>query len=489
MTPIGGRGRVNIRGQDVRFVTICGIPRPPDVAAVTMGDVVNEQSWDGMWWLPETPDERVAGTLTLQEDGRLRLALIGALDSGLSAGEAPVTKDGTTTVSFTERSMERAGVYSRVLGLVGQKAYTLEDCFQARRSGALFGGLQSQRLVVGQVFEGVHFEPGEALEFSKAYAWMDYLAYWVMESGLEESIEFTKDDDGLDQHSATTLRVKPLPIKTCAAPTGAAVSLGQSYGVAGDNVLERKLTQDFYVSVSYGERQPLSRLLEQLSDIQDLVAIGTGRTPGYSKLSLRHPDVVHNLREKQYDVPIEMLATWQVEHDATISSLMHHDMFFSLPDLGGIAAVERWLAVTAVHRSPLGRVMATRYSKTMLVSDRVFNCAAALEAYDREKYGDDVTFAARVQRTIDTAGEPFSKLVADVSAWKTALKDARNDVAHHKARMGTVSSEHFYLAESTFWLFVSALLRDADAEESAFEQIAAHQRYRWLQRRLAEILP
>lgn len=450
---------------------------------------MDDQTWDGLWWLPDTPESKVAGTLTI-EDGRMRLALIGALDSHLTAGEA-VTKDGTTTVSFTERSMERmekAGVYPRVLGQAGNDAYTLEDCFQTRRRSQMFGGLQLQQLVVGQVFKGVHFEAGEALEFSKVYAWMNGLAHWVMESGLEESVEFTKSDDGLEQHTATNLKIKPLPLKTCAGPSGATVSLGQTYGVSGDSVVERRLTQDFYFSVAFGTKQPLATVLEQLSDLQDLVTAGTDRTAAYSKVSVRHPDVVHKVGDKTYDVPIEMFATWQVERGEERRTLTHHEMFFTLPDIGGFDGIERWLTITAKHRSALGRVMSTRYSSAMMVSDRVLNCAAALEAYDRDTHLDDVSFATRIQRSVDHAEEVFEKLVGHGPTWVNALKDARNDVAHHKASMGTVSSEHYFLAESAYWLFVLCVLRDAAAPVTAFDHIAEHKKYRWLQRRLDEVL-
>ena len=446
---------------------------------------MDEKSWDGQWWLPQTPAEKVPGTLTVDEDGRLRLALIGALDSHLSAGEA-VTEGGTTTVSFTERSMERAGVYPRILGHAGNDAFTLEDCFQTRRSSSFFGGMQFQHILVAQVLKGVWFEPGEALEFSKIYAWMDGLAYWVLESGLEESVEFTKAEDGLEHHSATTLRIASLPLKTCGGQDGATISLGQTYGVAGDSIVERRLTQDFYFSVSFDRKQPLTTLLDHLSDLQDLVSIGTGNAAAFSAISLRHPDIVRNGEGKSYDMPIDMLANWQLKSVGS-RKLMHHEMFFSLPDLGGIDGVEQWLAISAKHRSSLGRVMATKYSPEMIVSDRVLNCAAALEAYDRNEHGDKVTFATRIERSTNKAGEIFERLVGDVEAWIAALKKARNDVAHHKTTIGA-STEHYFLADSAYWLFVLCILSDASAPPALFDHMAQHQRYRWLQRRLDEVL-
>ena len=59
----------------------------------------------GQWWLPEKPDHKVAGTLTVSESGRSELRLIGSLRSMEERGETSTT-DGVTTTIFTEKAMQ-----------------------------------------------------------------------------------------------------------------------------------------------------------------------------------------------------------------------------------------------------------------------------------------------------------------------------------------------------------------------------------------------
>jgi hypothetical protein len=442
---------------------------------------------DGEWWLPESPGEKVPGRLSVSAEGRAELSLIGALRSFMAGGESTTTESGTQ-VEFSEESIARSGVYARIVGVAGGKSFTLEDCFQTRREGQIFGGLQTERIFVNQVFRGVQFESGEALEFHKIYVWMDWLAYWVRRSGLEESIEFTTSEDGLRQRSATTIVIKPIEPESCQGEAGSTVTLGQSYGVAGDRVRERKLTQDFYFSIAMPGLTDLQTLLTRAGDLQDLVSIGTGRSAAFTSIDLRHPDILWRSPSGQddHETSIDMFASWQVSNDQPPKLLHQPDMFFSLKDLGGMAGVERWLAMVPRVRSALSRVMATRYSKGMYMSDRLLNCAAALEAYDREKHNDDITYATRLQRSADLAGEPFAELVGDVAAWVQGLKRARNDVAHHNARMVSVSTEFYYLSDSAYWLFIFCLLRDAQAPDAVFTQMVQHQQYRFLKRNLQE---
>ena len=64
-------------------------------------------------------------------------------------------------------------------------------------------------------------------------------------------------------------------------------------------------------------------------------------------------------------------------------------------------------------------------------TDHLLNCAAALEAYDRDKHVDDINLVSRLERCAEWAGEPFAALVVDTDAWSKRLKKNRVDVAHH----------------------------------------------------------
>lgn len=163
---------------------------------------------------------------------------------------------------------------------------------------------------------------------------------------------------------------------------------------------------------------------------------------------------------------------------------------FTFEHLGGIDGVRRWMDAAHRHRGGLGRVMASRYAKGMFVSDRLLNCSAALEAFDRDSTGNKGTkFKTRMKRCAALAENPFTNLVGDVSRWAETIRLERDDVAHHFGRrMRSTGSETYYLWQSLYWLFVICILRDSGAPEEVFDHLQRHGQYQWLVPRIQAVI-
>jgi len=441
---------------------------------------------EGQWWLPETPDTKIHGTLRIDEVGRAELALIGAVDSPLSAGEAR-TEGGETTVTFTEDSMMRSGVYARILGETQNHAWTLDKCMETSRRGRMFGGFSTQKIVADIVIRGAHFAKDEELAFSSIFVEMEGLAYWTMKTGIREVDRLRERSEDDYEQLGFTVSLERLPTEVIFERDGVTTALGQSYAISGDRVTERVIKQDFNFAVTSDRLRPLRDLLDDAGALQDLVSIGTDRVAAFKGVTFHHPDCVRKVREQTYHEPLDLYARWQARAEPPKRQLFESDMAFSMPQLSS-EGLERWLEGATKHRSVLNRVMATRYSKTMYVSDKMFNCAAALEAYDRVRV-NKADYVERVRYCASLAGAPFSWIVSDnVEPWVLAFKTARNDVAHHNARVSESPMRHSVLAESGYWLIVLCLLRDAQAPQAVFDNIMKLDRLRWLRRRVHEYL-
>jgi hypothetical protein len=173
---------------------------------------------------------------------------------------------------------------------------------------------------------------------------------------------------------------------------------------------------------------------------------------------------------------------WNTQAEKPMRRLHEHDLLFTFEHIGGIDGVRRWMDAAARHRGGLGRVMGTRYAKEMFVSDRLLNCSAALEAFDRDSTKNTGSkFKTRLQRCAYLAGTPFTNLVGDVSRWAETIRLERDDVAHHFGRrMRTSGSETYYLWQSLYWLYVICILRDGGAPEEVFDHLQRHGQYKWL---------
>lgn len=443
----------------------------------------------GQWWLPENPDNKVAGTLVVAEDGSSELQLIGSLRSYMEGGES-VTENGHTVTTFSQKSLRDAGVYPRIHGFAGGKSFTLDDCFQTHWSSNLFGGgLDSQRIHVYQVFRGVLFEQGEKLEFTTLFVTMDWLAYWVQRGGISEEVTFKEAEASGLRPIQHVLTIKPVEDEVFSGLKGTTIKLRQSYGLDGDNITEKRLSQDFLFAIEADGLVPLSDLLSQAGALQDLVSMGTGKVAAFKEVKLRHPDVTQTLGDKTREVSIDLFAQWQVTNGTTPKNLTSYDMPFSLGQLGGVEKIGDWLSASELHQAAVSRVMATRYGAGSYVGDSFMNCAAALEGYDREKHGskNKKNYVDRVKRCVAHAGPVFAELVGDTDAWAKAVRDKRNDVAHHKVGVEAASTEQLLLSKSAYWLFVLCLLRDAGAPDVVFDNIRQHSAFAWLQAQLADL--
>lgn len=415
----------------------------------------------GQWWLPTDPDALVHGRLTFSHDEGGTLDLYGEL--------AP--RSGTSAR------------YRVVLGVAGGADYTLLDCFRARRDLNWGGSTRYETVAVNQILRGALLDdPGE-LRGNAVTVALRHLTEWVTDSGIEEQHTWAVDPVPPDE-PVFRLSTYRTPDQTAAAADGRSVVLSRHLGLEGDGVASRTLTQAFGLRVTAADptgRLPLDDLLDWASDLQDLVSVATGRTATLERVAYYDPAIAGRAPSDRHDTePVEVIARWTAGRDPDPDRAERHRLLFTYDDLGGIGAVARWLDTAAAHRGALRRVMATRYSTPMFVSDRLMNCCAALEAFDRKTTAES-SFRSRVDRCVSLAGEPFAALVGDTAAWAAAVTRARNQVAHHlehpvrRTRPATL-----YLSMSLYCLFALCMLRTAGASDAVYGPITEHGHYRWL---------
>lgn len=142
----------------------------------------------GEWWLPGARDKAVPGVLRISPVGRCELTLIGELRDPWTGATQSQPDPHTGEVSVAWRA-PRSDVYARILGQVGLKEYTLEDCISIASNRNLLGGLPSETIRAQQAFRGVWFDEtvpcGDRLSVS-----MQWLTHWTNLTGLEELHQF-----------------------------------------------------------------------------------------------------------------------------------------------------------------------------------------------------------------------------------------------------------------------------------------------------------
>lgn len=126
----------------------------------------------GYFWLPDDPDNKVPGNLSISERGEIRVEVMGLFNELLAA--------------VKDRLSGFVREFDRVLGVVedGGKV-TLEKCFYQPSRLGLSGGLSGSTILAQLAFVGAHFDSQEELEFSDFTFAVDGLEEWLFISGIE----------------------------------------------------------------------------------------------------------------------------------------------------------------------------------------------------------------------------------------------------------------------------------------------------------------
>lgn len=324
----------------------------------------------GVFWLPEHPDQAIAGHL-LFSAGKIRLELHGAF-------LAFVGVLGTA--------------YPLVLGVSGSKYLTL---YRAYSSGAEIGALLQQHLSIGLVLLGAHFTEDE-LSFAELKFNTDHLADWAARSGI---VHTNPPPEGFRWQVGFG---HPEPIVADLGDRGivkifyeggmrvqqGSVELSESPRIIGTPpkpVDHRQLISDF------------------LFPFRDLLTFAT-MSPAYlDEVTLFSPHATHTLStgtEHQLDIELQHTFLQPEDRDRVVDRLYPNRMLFALADWPGdfSSLIQNWLHISSKHATSMNLLMGLTYAPPRWVATHVLTLAQALEAYHRTAFTESSGSATANER-------------------------------------------------------------------------------------------
>lgn len=333
---------------------------------------------------------------------------------------------------------------------------------------------------------GVWLELGDPANFHKITFELDYLESWAATTGVTANLQ-APTDGGPGTYVAAATK---LPSQTTSGPHGTVVALHHvPRFVTGEGI---SISEQFCFTIEASAPQPLTTLIAWASDVQDLVSIGTGQVAafhavkGTCECQTAGPDPITVTQE------VAVHTRWAVRNPKSVRRLYAYDRFFTLDDIGGISGVASWMMMAEKRQSLLNRVMTSRYHDQILLTDRLFNRAASVERLNKDLRGDEkdksVHSVDRLKREYDTAGAPMAKLAPDKDVWAEAVRDARNAVGHHNKGIDNFKSQHYWRAESLYWLFVLRLLQLDGAPQLVVDQVGNHRQLELVRNELVKLL-
>lgn len=216
--------------------------------------------YKGLWWLPESPDDKIAGILSFSAEG-IRLELLGlfreAANSGLRHSFDP----------------------NIILGRTGSTDITLYRAFERHSAlpwgdagkDAEMGIIHDSGYGADHLFIGAHFESEFEMKFSAFSATLTYLEEWLG----REKIPFRDTATGSIYPSASYSR--PEPIVVTVEALDSSVKIDSHFGSNSEMFRSMTWHHTATISVRPTESRDLEWYEDTLDSLQRLLTLFVGR--------------------------------------------------------------------------------------------------------------------------------------------------------------------------------------------------------------------
>ena len=407
---------------------------------------------DGLFWLVDKPDDKVAGRLRFDPTEGARLGLIGKFKDFVPSGHNPPVC---------------------MNAIAGGQFLRLEDChfagLRVEYAGGGQSGLTRHEYQSDLLFAGLHRDNPEPLQFRNVLLHLRYLEQWVnvlstLPVGYEEK---PKDLPRIVAAFDMLERKAVVP-----AVFG---ELGLTHGRAtsGDEFLETMVRQNFFFDLRMTEVCSLGEVLNFCWLLLDMVTLGCDFPSALTDMAMEHPQQASDTLATE-KLPIKpYMRTLGNYAGGSRGDLRASGMLFTFHDIGGIKGVAKWLEVASRYRIAVGALVGNLYAPSPYLESRFFNACTAAEVIRRIQLGkQNLNLAQELPVLAQQAGDAFKDLVGDVDNWANRVVQTRvNIVVHRGLRGGADGYDVIWLADSLHLLVVLCLLSECGVQKKAEERI------------------
>jgi len=411
---------------------------------IIMSEVIKAFGCNGIWWLPENPSERVAGTLCFSDDDGIDLSLAGVFGEpapGIAEKYVPI-----------------------ILGLVWDyplgKLVTLKGC-RVHRFHLGSPGIGREVYFADRLFVGSHIEREEDFSFSHLSVSLSGLSDWA---GVLTGLSQQFIPVGKEGRKKFEIRWQsPEPIR------GRIPGGDLALGVEGKVSLSRRegsIKEKVWFSISCDNPHTEDELLARYAyPLQNFMTLATDHPNAQVEVTVRRPGE---------DDRIHVIAA-RVFHDAKAAEdLMPHKMLFSLEDVKdrAVALISRWMEVSERFAGVVNPYFGIQYEPKSFVDTKFLIVFQSLEVYSRlhTQGGGSI-----VTPSDQSLGHLFTKLLEE--HWKTVgplfglslegtvaeLMKYRNYVVHRDSDIGKepdYSRKLYWLTQKLMFLMKACLLTE-----------------------------
>ena len=338
----------------------------------------------GYWWLPESPENKLPGTLSFsQRDGAL-LKLIGV---------------------FGVETDIRINQPIIILGITQQqRPVSLYKCFYLEWSLPLMG-IGGCQYHVHFVFDGVHFESKAQIKFSQLYGNYTDLDAWIGIYGF--SVE---RENAENKFSANIKYEKP---SAQFFDIGDTFEAGIDFSSQGPNLstvqTKVKISQPVYLTVKSktGEIN-FDTLFSQLNVFSDLLQVAVQRAVSPVSIFGLSRETVVELDGREPYYPEINIYYQPIETLVNQKSKLPQEMLFTFQDLDA-DQIKTWFSSFAKYQTIIHLYRSLIYGDRLFIETKFLNISQALETLHsilfNNQYLSDDEFANRKEKVLQSIPE------------------------------------------------------------------------------------
>ncbi|HJH27711.1 MAG TPA: hypothetical protein C5S37_13335 [Methanophagales archaeon] len=312
--------------------------------------MIEEFKYEGKWWLPDKPEEKIIGTLKYTPGKEVVLDLEG------SFGDLRDIKERPTILGFSPEG----------------KYITLYKCVGPWTSYHIPGYPKSSFHAI-YVFIGAHFQKKEDIKFKRLYVHYSHLNEWVDISGFEKE----HDIQHLFDKEEKEIKYK--------LPKSIQAAINDDYKIFIDfraypesSEQEVCIKQRTYIKIEPSEERSFGEFLNILHHIQNFLSLGTMK-PVYP-LTIEGITEANNPVEIFYSLPYTSKAPMK---------LPPFDMLFTFKDISDRFEVflRNWFEKADLLEPVYDLYFGTLYTPDMYIQHQFLSLIQAIESFHRRRYG------------------------------------------------------------------------------------------------------
>jgi hypothetical protein len=462
---------------------------------------MEEFEWNGIWWLPDRPQDEVSGNLRFNPAEKTTLELIGSFERRESLS------------SFSQPDI--------ILGVTSDgKVVTLYKCYESQSRISVPGFVRSS-FIVSVIFLGHHFEKKEEVRFSSLSLNYSHLAEWAGITGIKYRRE--TDRRGCD----VEYEVKySFPERVEAQVGSLTISFDCELTSSGDRLQEVHLRQTTFMKIT--PEQPLhfdDYMRDACHYLQTFLSLGIGRAvrplivKGKSEACKAR---LEDGRETYGDVFVYYAINDPPREPRQLNPF---DMLFSFGDISGSFQqclsnwFDKWQSLQPVYDLYFG----TLYHPSMYLQHEFLSLAQAIESYQRRtqngeylshqdyeyvyealvaaipqelesdfrvslkerlKYHNEFSLRRRLRAVLERCGDITTSLIDDDERFVDDVVNTRNFLTHYdeslKAKAKSGGALYWLTRKIGFLLEISFLMEIEIPVKTIKVLVSRNERYQYL---------